>query len=265
MASTVSAGSLVLEINANATGFDGVIKRVQGRLAGFAERYRNISATMANTSIAVSNMIVKPLVSMVGGFAKVGYGLEKMARQAGVTVEEIGQIGYAAEQSGASVQDVGAAYSAIADKMNRARRGDASAREEIFRGLGKTYDQMAGMNPQVNVSCRAGVRIRILVKGCDNTPVIASDCSVCRYTVYEVMLGSYTPVIGHQNVAVPSAAWLSGVSTDTETNEEYNFEHIISMQSAYPFPQRDTQYRIEYEFLDTNGEVALVACATVRT
>ena len=146
MANQISAGSLTLEIHANDSGFKSTVTRVQNKLQNFADRYQKFSTSLASTSVAVTNLIVNPLKSMISTFSQMGAGLDKMTKQIRLSVAELGQFEFAAEQSGAKSSDVHAAFNALADKMQRARLGDFGARQEIRRGSGLNYDDLAKMN-----------------------------------------------------------------------------------------------------------------------
>ena len=140
----ISAGSLVLSINGNDEGFQRTADRVTAKLSSFSDRYFKFSTSLAATSAAISSLVVAPLKSMISSFSELGAGLDKITKKLRVSVAEMGQLGFAAEQTGASQADVQAAFGALADKMQRARLGDFGARQEILRGSGLRYEDLAG-------------------------------------------------------------------------------------------------------------------------
>lgn len=166
MASNVSAGTLTLDFNANDANLTKAIanaeKQIQTMERGFkrfqnffrnattdvSEKFNQFSVTFASLSVAVTDLIVNPLKSALSSFAEMGYGLETMARKAKLSTETLGAIGYAAEQSGAKTKNVAGAFTALADKMDLARRGNADAMMAIYRASGLTYAELRKLDPK---------------------------------------------------------------------------------------------------------------------
>lgn len=116
------------------------------------------------------------------------------------------------------------------------------------------------------VTTKSGGRIRVMLRDCNETALVSADVSKIRYTIYEVAnFAVYTPVPGHTDVTVvPEETIFDTPQTDTETGRTFNFEHTISMQANFPFPNRRSQYQVEYSFFDTGGEahVHKIFCTT---
>lgn len=107
---------------------------------------------------------------------------------------------------------------------------------------------------EYQISSKQGVRIRLLLSDCEGEALAAESVASIKYTIYEKYLGAWSPVAGHTNVAVATSSVFYPPVEDEHSEQDYNFSHTISMQSAYPFPERGRTYVVEYEFRDVNGE-----------
>ncbi|MDO4571481.1 MAG: hypothetical protein Q4D38_13940 [Planctomycetia bacterium] len=166
MAKAVSAGALTLEINGNDAGLQKAVASSEQKLtrmerafsrlrsgvtssaSTIGEKFNTAVVSLSSFSLALQDYVVNPLRGALQGFSQMGYALEDMSRRARMSVEQLGAIGYAAEQSGARTEDVAAAFEALGEKMDLARRGNADAMMQIYRASGLTYAQLKEMNPR---------------------------------------------------------------------------------------------------------------------
>lgn len=165
----VTAGSLVLELNGDAAGLSVAVDEATKKLdaaeksykdvkeaetaqkastASVADSFRNTAVSLAAFQVAMSSMVVEPLKSAITGFSQTGFALDNLARKTKLSVESLGALGYAAEQSGASTEDVGAAFEALGDKMDRARRGDVTAVTDIYKATRLSYMELSKLSPE---------------------------------------------------------------------------------------------------------------------
>ena len=117
-------------------------KQAEEKRKKAADRYKDFAVTVAATTYNIQTYVVAPLKGMLQGFAGVGDAMDKMTRRAQMPVAGLTALGFAAEQNGAKVEDVASALEHLNGMMDRARRGDIGAQEEIFRGAGLFYEDL---------------------------------------------------------------------------------------------------------------------------
>lgn len=117
MAGSRRAAEMSLELNAvdnvsetttkvekRLSQYQKACEKVQKLGSGFIDtignRFSNFSVAFTNSILLIQDQIVKPLASMISNFSQAGFQLEKMARCAHLTVEQLGALSFAAEQTG---------------------------------------------------------------------------------------------------------------------------------------------------------------------
>ena len=119
------------------------LKRASARLKQFGASVSGIGRTLATAGAAIAG----PLLAAAKNFASVGDKLDKMSQRTGVSVESLGELGFAAEQSGASLEGVEATLLKMNRRLGRATSigGPAAA---AMQELGLSVDELSAMNPE---------------------------------------------------------------------------------------------------------------------
>ena len=119
------------------------LKRASARLKQFGKSVSGIGRTLATAGATIAG----PLLAAAKNFANVGDQLEKMSARTGVSVESLAELGFAAEQSGASIEGVEATLLKMNRRLGRATSigGPAAA---AMQELGLSVDELRQMNPE---------------------------------------------------------------------------------------------------------------------
>jgi len=118
----IKAGKAFVELflkNSIAKG----LQEAQKQITGFGKSVMSIGATFTKAGGAIT----APLVGAATHFAMAGDALDKMAKRTGATATNLAELGYAAEQSGASLGDIESALSAMTSKGRSIGQFDALA------------------------------------------------------------------------------------------------------------------------------------------
>lgn len=106
------------------------------------------SVAVAGAALAgIGTAIVTPIVASAKAFADFGDNLDKVSARTGVAVESLSELGFATEQSGASIADLEKAIRGMQRGMFDAKRG---AGEMLFalEELGLTYKDLENLSPE---------------------------------------------------------------------------------------------------------------------
>jgi TP901 family phage tail tape measure protein len=99
--------------------------------------------------MAAGGAILAPLLGAAKTFASTGDQLDKMSARTGVAVESLSELGFAAEQSGASLDQVGGVLQKLNRRFGRITAGEGTATQvDAIKELGLSIDELAGMNPE---------------------------------------------------------------------------------------------------------------------
>lgn len=138
-ASIIRAGKAFIEIIADSTEFDKALTGIQKRLNTFAANAGKVGLAFSGLGAA----ILAPFTLATRNFASFGDQIDKMSARTGVAAEDLQEIGYAAEQSGASMEAVNTAAKKLYQAMESAARGSKDS-VEAFRALGLEADNLTG-------------------------------------------------------------------------------------------------------------------------
>lgn len=141
-ASGIRAGRAFVELFADDSQLVRGLRRAQQRLASFGSAVRGIG--MQLTALGVG--IVAPLGFAAQSFAETGSALADMSARTGVSVETLSELGYAAQQSGSSLEDVEKSVRTMQRTIAAAVGGSEQASQALSR-LGLSAEVLAGLNP----------------------------------------------------------------------------------------------------------------------
>lgn len=139
-------------------------------LSGLSAKFKDLGGTVtsigAKTAAAGAGItamgaaIVGPLAAATTQFAAFGDTLDKTSARTGVTVEALGELAFAAEQSGASLADVEKGFFGLSRSLFDASRGSKEASDALTE-IGLTYTQLAGLTPEKQFEMVADALSRI--------------------------------------------------------------------------------------------------------
>ena len=139
----IRAGAAYIELFAEDSKLVRGLQRAEKRLKAFGAGVREIGTKLAGLGAAV----VAPLAGAAKVFADAGSRLWDMSKRTGVSVEALSILGYAAEQAGASTEDLEKGLRKMQNTITDAAQGSASAQEALAR-LGLTVKDLAGLSPE---------------------------------------------------------------------------------------------------------------------
>lgn len=139
----VRAGSAYVEIGADTRAFFRAVNNLKRSIGDLGRDLTSIGVRLA----AVGGAAVGGMVAATRSFAVAGSALLDLSKRTGVSVESLSKLGYAAEQNGATLDDVGRGVVALnrtfADASNVS--DDAAA---ALRQLGLSVEQVSKMSPE---------------------------------------------------------------------------------------------------------------------
>lgn len=115
----------------------------QRKIAAVANSVKKVSATIAAGGAA----LLAPLTAAVASFAAAGSALADMSARTGLSVEKLSGLTFAAEQTGAGMEQLEAGIRSMQRMLLNAERGSAAA-VETLAALGLTLDQLRGQGPE---------------------------------------------------------------------------------------------------------------------
>ena len=96
---------------------------------------------------AVGAAIVGPIAAAVQHFTAAGDALGKMSARTGVSASALAELGFAAEQGGATIEDVEKGIRKMQMTLGDAAQGTKTA-VDALRQVGLSFDQISGMKPE---------------------------------------------------------------------------------------------------------------------
>ncbi|MFH1022133.1 MAG: hypothetical protein V1809_01950 [Planctomycetota bacterium] len=141
-ASGIRAGAAYIEMSVNDSNLIKGLQAASRKLQSFGAGLRNIGMSM----MAVGAGIVTPLLASAKSFATMGNQLDKMAIRTGMSVESLSELGYAAELSGANLEDVEIGIRNMQRTIGGAAAGSESAAEALAR-VGLSAEQLIALSP----------------------------------------------------------------------------------------------------------------------
>jgi hypothetical protein len=141
---SIKAGNAYVEIGIRNRLAKGV-KGIQSDLKKIGGNVRGIGMGL----IGVSGAILAPLVAATQGFAAMGDQVQKMAIRTGIAVKDLSALGFAAEQSGTSLESVGGAIQKMNRRIGRLSVGAGTAsQQEAIEKLGLSLEELGKMTPE---------------------------------------------------------------------------------------------------------------------
>ena len=122
-------------------------------MIGLARRFALISAAAVGAGLAIGGVLVRNIIAT-------GDEFEKMARRTGVSVESLSALSFAAQQSGASIEDIETGIKQFSRQLTNAGRGMGEA-QRAFRTLGISWRDLEGLNPEQQIIAVARAMARI--------------------------------------------------------------------------------------------------------
>jgi hypothetical protein len=140
--SAIRAGSAFVELFADTSQLSKGLRAAQDQLKGWGEGLQAIGSQVYDAGRAGLDFFSSALHT----FADTGTHLHELSERTGLSVESLGQLGYAAEQSGLSVDDVGQSVMRMQRTLNQAAQGSGTANEAL-QELGTSVEELKGMDP----------------------------------------------------------------------------------------------------------------------
>lgn len=142
-ASAIRAGQAYIELFTIDSKLRRGLQTAQKRVSGFAKSVNGVSKRFMAGGAAIAS----PLILAASRFASFGDTVDKMAARTGASTEFLSEIGFAAEQSGASLQEVEVAFKTMQRTTHNAARGLSTA-TDAFASLGLSVSQLNGLSPE---------------------------------------------------------------------------------------------------------------------
>jgi len=140
----IRAGRAYVELGVN-DRLTAALKRAQKRLRAFGAGVRAIGARL----VAVGGAAVAGLGAMAQGFARAGDQLDKMAKRTGISVESLSELRFAAEQSGASLDELAAAVQRMNRRLGRITAGQGTTTQvRAIEALGLSAERLRTLSPE---------------------------------------------------------------------------------------------------------------------
>jgi hypothetical protein len=141
MANTMQAGAVVIKITGVDKAFLDSLKRCQAGFTGFTAYVRDASVTFAALDASLRRYLFAPLKAATLEFSSFGDNVAKMSRRVGIGAHDLSLLGFAAEQSGSNLTDLGNGMRFFNRNLAAATQGNKSALETFGR-LGINFDQL---------------------------------------------------------------------------------------------------------------------------
>jgi hypothetical protein len=139
----IRAGGAFVEIGVKLTALEKGLRTVQAKM-------RAAGATIAKLGAGITAAFLPATVAVaksVKTFANVGSQLKDISDRFGVSAQTVGELGYAAEQNGASVETLEAGFRRMARTITDADSGMATATKTLSR-LGLSSRELKRMTPE---------------------------------------------------------------------------------------------------------------------
>lgn len=133
----VKAGGAFLELGLR-DKLDAGLRSARAKLNAFAAG----AAAIGGALTAASTAVLAPLLASVFAFAAAGDTLDKMSLRTGVAASELSALGFAAEQTGASLQDIESGTAGLGTFLKQLEQGSTRALKPL-QILGLTQADLA--------------------------------------------------------------------------------------------------------------------------
>lgn len=142
-AGEIRAGRAFVELAARTQGLEAGLDRAKDRMRKFASAVAGIGAGIAGVGTAIT----APLLVAVLAFTSYSDQIEKAAGRAGIAIQSFAELGYAAEQSGASIEELDNAIGRMQANIVDAAEGTGDA-VSAFRRLGLSAAELKSLSPE---------------------------------------------------------------------------------------------------------------------
>jgi hypothetical protein len=141
-AGEIRAGEAFVEI-ATKNNLSKELDKISAKLKAFGTAFQEIGKKV----MGAGALIVAPLALASVAFAKMGKDMENASERTGVAVESLSALSYAAEQSGASMEDLEKALGKMEKTIFQAAGGSAEL-QDALRSVGTSVEELKGMSPE---------------------------------------------------------------------------------------------------------------------
>lgn len=139
----IRAGLAYVELYADSNQLVRGLNTASAKLKAFGQSISGLGLKLS----AIGAGIVTPILAAVKDFADFGDSLEKMSQRTGVSAEALSEIGYAAKQSGAELEDVEAGLRRMQRVVAEAGAGSTAAAEALGK-IGLSAEQLKQLSPE---------------------------------------------------------------------------------------------------------------------
>jgi hypothetical protein len=142
MAKAVEAGKAYVSL--------GLKPNMKKGLKSASDQFKKFGRQAAVAGAGVSaagSAVLAPLLASTHVFAEMGDEIHKMSARTGVSVTALSELAFAAEQSGASVQDMEKAFFGLSRQMFAASQG-AKGPKDALAELGLSFHELENLSPE---------------------------------------------------------------------------------------------------------------------
>ncbi len=143
-------GSLVVELGLNTAKLVTGMKKAERRISDFSKKAKVMAKRIAKIGAAATAAAAVGLFALAKNVANIGDKFQKMSISLGVSTKALSSLKFAAELSGASMQDVEKALKTVAKRANDAQAGLSTA-VRSFEQLGISIEDTEGNLKSVDV------------------------------------------------------------------------------------------------------------------
>lgn len=139
----IKAGKAFVELYGEDSKLVRTLKANEIRLKEWGGKIAGIGAM----AIGAGSAVLTPLIAAAKLFSDAGSDMADMAGRTGASVEALSSLGYAAEQSGSSLEELEGGLKKQAKFLTEAAQG-GKAQNEVLKRMGLTIGQLATMSPE---------------------------------------------------------------------------------------------------------------------
>jgi len=140
--SSIKAGEAFVEAYLEKSRLYRDMKSVSAEMSAWGKRITNVGAGVLGAGVAIT----APLAAAVGIFTEVGGSMEDMSARTGISVGALSELGFAANQTGASMENVEVSVKKMQKTIAEASEGNKTAIETL-NDLGVSMAELKGLTP----------------------------------------------------------------------------------------------------------------------
>src|ERR1035441_987110 len=138
----IRAGRAFVELFTDDSKLVRGLASAQKKLTAFGSQVAGLGKKMA----ALGSAVAAPLIAAAKSFGTAGSELYTMSQRTGVTVEALGQLKYAAEQTGVSFEDMETGIKKMKKTIVAAAQGSGASQRALML-LGVSIKDLANLTP----------------------------------------------------------------------------------------------------------------------